>query len=110
MANQRYISTSIWDDDWFVEELDVHEKLFYFYLLTNDHTNIAGIYKISIRRIAIESGFTTEKVKAMFASLEKSKKVYYRKDHIIMTNWPKHQNWQKSDRIHKGLRAILDRT
>jgi len=54
MAKQRYISTSIWDDDWFVEQLNVPEKLFYFYLLTNEHTNIAGIYKISIRKISQE--------------------------------------------------------
>ena len=107
MAKQRYISTSIWDDDWFVEELNRDEKLFYFYLLTNEHTNIAGIYKISLRRITIETNFTKTQVLEIFKSLEKSKKVYYFQEHVIMTNWPKHQNWQKSERIHKGIRAIL---
>lgn len=107
MAKQRYISTSIWDDDWFVEELSQAEKLFYFYLLTNEHTNIAGIYKLSVRKIALETGFEKDEVEEHFKTLEKSKKVYYRENHIIMVNWPKHQNWESSERIHKGIRAIL---
>ena len=107
MAKQRYISTAIWDDDWFVEELSHAEKLFYFYLLTNEHTNIAGIYKLSMRKIALETGFTQEEVSEVFDTLEKARKVYYRESHIIMVNWPKHQNWESSERIHKGLRSIL---
>ena len=107
MAKQRYISTSIWDDDWFVEELSHEEQLFYFYLLTNEHTNIAGIYKLSIRKIAQEAGFTSKEVKAMFATFEESKKVFYMDDYVIMPNWVKHQNWEKSKKIHKGIRAIL---
>jgi hypothetical protein len=107
MAKQRYISTALWDDEWFVEELDAKEKLFFLYLLTNEHTNIAGIYKLSIRKIALESGFSPDDVMVMFMTLEDSKKVYYRDNHVIMVNWPKHQNWKSSDRIHKGLRAIL---
>jgi hypothetical protein len=107
MAKQRYISTSIWDDDWFVEELNVSEKLFYFYLLTNEHTNIAGIYKISIRKISQESGFSSKDVREMFKTLQRSRKVYYMDEHVIMTNWAKHQNWEKSKKVHLGIRAIL---
>lgn len=107
MAKQRYISTSIWDDDWFVEQLNVPEKLFYFYLLTNEHTNIAGIYKISIRKISQESGFSSKDVREMFKTLQRSRKVYYMDEHVIMTNWAKHQNWEKSKKVHLGIRAIL---
>lgn len=109
MAKQRYISTSIWDDDWFVEELTKQEKLFYFYLLTNEHTNIAGIYKISVRRIAQESGFAKKEILSILKHFEKAKKVYYRQEYLIMPNWPKHQKWETSTQIHKGLRAILIR-
>ncbi len=107
MAKQRYISTTIWDDNWFVEELNHAEKLFYFYLLTNEHTNIAGIYKISIRKISIETGFSHSDVRNMLETFQKFKKVFYQDEHIIMTNWPKHQNWIQSGKIHKGIRAIL---
>lgn len=107
MAKQRYISTSIWDDDWFVEELNKGEKLFYFYLLTNEHTNIAGIYKISIRKISQESSFSKTEINTILKKFEYDKKVYYRQEHMIMPNWLKHQKWQKSTQIHKGIRAIL---
>ena len=107
MATQRYISTSIWDDNWFIDELNTNERLFYFYLLTNEHTNIAGIYKVSIRKMASESCFSPDQVKKMLATFERTKKVYYREEHIIMVNWPKHQKWHKLEKIHKGIRAIL---
>jgi len=107
MAKQRYISTSIWDDSWFIEKLNDSEKLFYFYLLTNEHTNIAGIYKISLRKISQECGFIRKKIVAILKKFESETKVYYRHEHIIMPNWPKHQKWQASAQIHKGLRAIL---
>jgi len=107
MAKQRYISTSIWDDDWFVEELSKKEKLFYFYLLTNEHTNIAGIYKISIRRIAIESAFEKTEIEVFLKRLEEYKKVCYSMNHIIMLNWPKHQKWQTSEKVLKGIIFIL---
>jgi len=107
MATQRYISTSIWDDNWFIDELNASERLFYFYLLTNEHTNIAGIYKVSIRKMAAESCFSTNQVKTMLATFERTRKVYYRNEHIIMVNWPKHQKWHKLEKIHKGIRAIL---
>lgn len=107
MAKQRYISTSIWDDDWFVEELDYKEKLFYFYLLTNQYTNIAGIYKLSVRKMAIELNFPPTEIKNLLKSFENHNKVYYREQYIIMVNWPKHQKWQVKTTIHKGIRAIL---
>ena len=109
MAKQRYISTSIWDDDWFIENLSKEEQLFYFYLLTNEHTNIAGIYKLSIRKISQESGFNKKEIVRILKKFEHDRKVYYRQEHVIMPNWPKHQKWQASDQIHKGIRAILIR-
>jgi hypothetical protein len=107
MAKQRYISTSIWDDDWFVEDLNRDEKLFYMYLLTNEHTNIAGIYKVSLRRLTQESGFTKEEIHHLFDRFSADGKAYYKHEYVIMANWPKHQKWQRSTQINKGIRAIL---
>ena len=47
LTRQRYISTSIWSDDWF-DSLSEREKLVYFYLLTNEHTNAAGVYQCTL--------------------------------------------------------------
>ena len=74
MATQRYISTSFWDDEW-IQELDPSEKLLYLYLMTNPLTNIAGVYKLSIRRISFDTGFTEDIVKNILERFEKDKKV-----------------------------------
>lgn len=109
MSKQRYISTSLWDDDWFVESLTRDEKLFYMYLLTNEQTNIAGIYKISQRKIKNETGFEKSEVEEIFKKLQESGKVYYFDGHVVMCNWPKHQNWENKSKIHIGIRSILSK-
>jgi hypothetical protein len=58
-TKQRYISTSIWSDDWF-DSLSDREKLVYFYLLTNEHTNTAGIYQCTLKNIRLEIGLDRE--------------------------------------------------
>ena len=52
---KRYISTSFWDDEW-VQSLSFEEKGLFLYLLTNPLTNIAGVYKIQVRRIVFDTG------------------------------------------------------
>ena len=54
MAKQRYLSTSFWTDS-YVEKLDPSEKLLFIFLLTNDSTNLCGIYEITTRRISFET-------------------------------------------------------
>ena len=46
MANnkQRYVNTRFWNDT-YVSSLDPIEKLLFIYLLTNEHTNISGVYE-----------------------------------------------------------------
>ena len=43
-TKQRYISTSIWLDEWF-DSISGKEKLVYLNLLTNTQTNAAGVYR-----------------------------------------------------------------
>ena len=56
MSTQRYISTSFWDDEW-IQTLDPSEKLLYLYFMTNPLTNIAGVYKVTERRVSFDTGF-----------------------------------------------------
>ena len=55
MAKYRQIYTEFWSDD-FILELDLQEKLFYLYLLTNTKSTQSGIYQISPRLISLETG------------------------------------------------------
>jgi len=106
MATQRYISTSFWDDEW-IQTLDPSEKLLYLYLLTNPLTNIAGVYKITVRRICFDTGFNADTVGHILAKFEKAGKAYLHKGYIILPTWPKHQKIHERQKLKIGLIAIL---
>jgi len=106
MATQRYISTSFWDDEW-ISTLNPSEKLMYLYLMTNPLTNIAGVYKLSVRRISFDTGFNKDTVNIIIDKFEIDGKVYQHGEYIIIPSWPKHQKWQSRPKIKSGIEAIL---
>jgi hypothetical protein len=106
MATQRYISTSFWDDAW-VQSIDPSEKLLYLYLMTNPLTNIAGIYKITLKRIHDDTGFSVDMIGKILARFERSKKVCRLDEYIIIPKWPKHQKWKEKKTINTGIQKII---
>ena len=108
MAKQRYINTKFWDDE-YVIRLDPIEKLLFLYLLTNPLTNIAGIYEISLRRIAFDTGVDETAIKNIFKRFAKEKRIYYLPScgWVVIANFPKHQDWQKKPKIRTGIEIIL---
>jgi len=106
MATQRYISTSFWDDEW-IQTLDPSEKLLYLYLMTNPLTNIAGVYKITDRRIGFDTGFNLDTIRHIFSKFEKVGKAFRKGEYIIIPSWPNHQMWEKSKKIKTGIETIL---
>jgi len=106
MSTQRYVSTSFWDDEW-IQTLDPSEKLLYLYFMTNPLTNIAGIYKLSVRRICFDTGFTSDTVGHIMAKFEKAKKSYRLGEYIALPSWPKHQKWETKKAIKDGIDIIL---
>jgi len=106
VSTQRYISTSFWDDAW-IQTLDPSEKLFYLYLMTNPLTNIAGVYKITDRRISFDTGFNVETVKIILDSFAKEGKAYRISEYIAIPAWPKHQKWETSEKIKEGIVLAL---
>ena len=106
MATQRYISTSFWDDEW-VQEHDPSEKLFYLYLLTNPLTNIAGVYQITDRRVAFDTGFNADIVKEMWKRFEAAGKAMRRGEWVVLPSWPKHQKWELRRKIMLGIVSVL---
>jgi len=105
-TKQRYISTSIWDDDWFWAQEDSAQK-FYFYILTNSMTNVAGVYQITLSRIAKDTRWKVVDVERVLAKFEREKKAFYRGGYIILPSAPHHQKWWLRPTIKKGIVAIL---
>ncbi len=78
------------------------------YLLTNECTNIAGVYKITIKRIKDDTGVSREEVNAILEKFAATKKALYFQEYIIIPKWIKHQKInEKSGKIKLGVDAVL---
>jgi len=105
MAKQRYINTKFWSDPWIREKLNPLDRYLFLYLLTNEHSNICGIYEISVATIAFETGLDeSDLTRNYFKRLEP--KIYYKNNWIIIPNFIKHQNF-KSPKIKTGIETAL---
>lgn len=69
MAGYRQIHTKIWKRDWFLE-LAPTEKLLFVYLFSNELASVSGIYHISLKVIAFETGLTIPFIKKTLTKLE----------------------------------------
>lgn len=89
---KRSVETSFWSDP-YVENLSTSEKLLFLYLLTNDNTNMLGIYETSIKRIAFETGIDKATILKALKGFAKDSKVFFKMDRfIVLPNFLKHQN------------------
>src|SRR5574343_1073850 len=91
MDLRRSINTRIWMDSWFEEQKPTY-KLLWIYLLTNQATNMLGIYEISERKISNETGLDKETVIKALKGFETDKRAIYRNGYIIIWNWMKNQS------------------
>jgi hypothetical protein len=105
MSKNRYINTKFWDDD-YIAELEPLSKLVFIYLLTNANTNIAGVYEITIKRIAYDTGIDREYVKEIISQLKQDGKIDREGDYVALSNFFKHQDY-KGKRL-EGAKQIIN--
>jgi hypothetical protein len=105
-TKQRYISTSIWSDDWF-DSLSEREKLVYFYLLTNEHTNAAGVYQCTMKNVRLEIGLGREEIERIMAKFAEAGKAYYFREYIIIPKWLLHQKIKERSGLFLGMVKVL---
>ena len=92
MSKLRSVSTAFWSDP-FIEELSTSEKLLYLYLITNEKTNMLGIYEVSFKKISFETGINKDVIEKAFKGFERLSKVKYVNNHVVLINFMKHQNF-----------------
>ena len=105
MAQSRYINTRFWKDN-YVADLNSSDKLLFLYLITNQNTNIAGIYEIGLREIAMDTGIDKDMVLKQLEKFRADGKVYYIEGHIIVRNFINHQ--AESPKIQRGIAKIIE--
>ena len=92
MAKLRSVSTAFWSDP-FIEDLTPSNKLLFLYLMTNEKTNMLGIYESSVKKISFETGIKKEDILKGLEEFESLGKVKYENNFIILINYMKHQNF-----------------
>lgn len=105
MSKNRYINTAFWDDA-YTSNLDPIEKLLFLYFLTNPLTNLTGIYEISLKRIAFDTGIDKEMILKILERFAKEKKMFYGHNFIYIPNFIKHQN-QNSPKIKSAIKRQI---
>jgi len=104
MAQKRFINTHFWDDSYIVD-LDPIEKLLFMYCLSNPLTNIAGIYEITARKIAFDTGIDKDMVLKILGRFQDDGKMVYKDDYLIIINFVKHQASNPS--VEKGIARVF---
>jgi hypothetical protein len=91
MDLRRSVNTKIWCDQWF-ESISVEEKLLWLYLLTNQYTNMVGVYEITLKRISFETSIPFGSLSKAFEGFERLNKAFFIENHIVIINWIKNQS------------------
>lgn len=98
MASQRMVNTNFWKDS-YVIDLDPVQKLLFLYFLTNPRTTLAGIYEISIREIAFDTGIDKDMVEKIIKKFCDDGKLHFEKNWIVLFNFVKHQRLNPSMKV-----------
>lgn len=107
MSKNRYVNTNFWEDS-YTANLDPSEKLIFLYLLTNSCTNIAGVYQITLKRIACDTGIDRDMVLKILERFKKDDKTDYIDGWMVIKNFIKHQNLN-SHLVTKGIENELEK-
>jgi hypothetical protein len=110
MANYRQIHTQIWRDNWFLD-LAADEKLLFIYLFSNDASSLSGLYEIHERLIALETGLSPKRIKAILAKFEEANKVHYADGIVWIVNMQRYHpssSYKVQTRIQKDIDSISD--
>ena len=101
MAIYRNIHIRFGEDSKVLDDMDIEDRYFMLYLLTNPHSNQIGCFEISKRQIINETGFDKKKVDELLEKFEKELKIIIyspETKELFIKNWHKY-NWSNSPKV-----------
>ncbi|MDR1072505.1 MAG: hypothetical protein LBL45_02370 [Treponema sp.] len=93
---------AFWNDG-YVQELDLAETAVYFHYITSPRLENSGVFKEGRRMVAFYVKTGVDAVKNADAKLEKDGKIYRIGEWVIVPSSLKHQKFDKSPNIIKGI-------
>lgn len=99
------VTTRFWSDSFIVDQLNALDRYLFLYLLTNERANIIGIYELSLRTAAFETGIDKDDLTKMLGRL--SPKVEYFDGWVYIRKFADHQT--TSPKVEIGMeREVRD--
>ncbi|MFD2804791.1 DnaD domain-containing protein [Litchfieldia salsa] len=98
------IQTNFWTNPIVSEEMTPEDKYFFLYLLTNPHTTQIGIYRITKKQMAFDTGYSIETIHSLMDRMDRHHQVIrYNPDtrELAIKNWGKYN-------LHKGGKPVID--
>lgn len=102
MSKKRYINTKFWSDG-FIVKLEPLERYLFLYFLTNEHTDICGVYELPLKIIERETGIDYDSLLRLIDKLKG--KVYLIEDWVYIKNFSKHQ--ASNPKVDEGIKRSL---
>jgi hypothetical protein len=87
---ERGFQTELWTDP-FIQDLSPEAKLLFIYLWTNKHCNQAGLYEITLRTIAFDTGLSVESLPEIMKQIEPKVAWYPEQNLVWVKNFLKRQ-------------------
>lgn len=106
MADYRYIQVKVWRDEWF-SELPDDGKVFWFYLLTNPSSSVCGMFRLSDKFIAFDTGISVERIRELKEQFKQAGKIEFENDIIWIKKW-RELNHSESPLIEKCILKDLE--
>ena len=106
----RSVSTSFWTDSKVADDFTPEDRYFYLYLFTNPHTNLCGCYEISMKQVALETGYSRDTVESLVERFSEYHGVIrYSKTskEILLLNWSKY-NWTTSPKFQTAVEKEIE--
>lgn len=93
MAIKRVVDTSFWTDDKVMDMFSAEDRYFMLYIMTNPHTTQLGIYRINIKYMSLELGYSQDVVRVLLERFENKydiTKYSYDTQELAIKNYLKH--------------------
>ena len=117
MAVKRIVDTGFWTDDKVGDSFSPEDKYFFLYLLTNPHTTQLGIYQVTKKLMAFETGYSVEAITVLldrFSNKYGIIKYSEKTKEIAIKNYLRHSivkgGKPVEDLLVKEISAVKDKT
>lgn len=102
----RILYTKVWQDE-LVTELSPTQKLLFIYYLTNDNIGLTGMYELTDRQTAFDTGLTQSQIADGKEKFEKAGKIFFYKNWVYVVN-SQRLNGFHGEKLEKAIKKELN--